>query len=900
MEIAEIKRQLGIDQVLHYYGLKPDKHDRLHCPFHPDRTPSLQVYPTTHTWCCFSSNCSAGTGDVIQFIQLMEKCNKHEALVKATALCSGVSNPSLAATPAASEPKGKLFIDVGDELEKQAILGKVFSYFTRALPLTRKALDYLQGRGIDHTQHAIGYNSGGWHLEGKHEHWVAGMEKYGLVKRRPAKGYSVWAKDCIIFPLRNREHKVVSFYGRSIMNDTDQRHFYLSRREGLYPGYPKAETTRLILVESIIDAASLLQQHELAIQYAVLALYGTNGLTDEHWQAIMALKQLEEIIFLLNGDDAGRAATTKHGATLHGLLPEVTLTIVPVPDGEDVNSLLQSHDDPRVLVELIGQRTAFSFSIEPASNQSTAPEQPKAPPSKMPPAENKLITANSELLVYDSGELLITVLGGIKLTGLDRMKVTLKVEHKARPTLPVRHHLDLYNHPHTEQLIHKIAESFDLPMQVATHTIATLTGELEGYRARRMESLQPRAEERIELSAAERQAAIQYLKQANLLGRTGEDIGRSGVVGEETNRLIAWLVYSSRKLSVPLHLLLLGASGSGKTWLQERVSELIPPEDKIEITQITENAFYYFRQDELRHRLLLIEDLDGAEASLYPLRELQSKRRISKTVTLKDSKGNLKTITLTVEGPVSVSGCTTREKVYEDNANRCLLLYIDASRQQDHRILDYQTRAAAGEINRENEQHIRRQLQNVQRVLVPVTVINPYAKYLQLPDQVFKPRRTMTLLLAFIEAITFYHQYQRPLKRDAQGHPYVETTTGDIEAAFSLLKDVLFHKSDELTQASRTFLEGLKVLLQQEGKTHFHARDIRRQLRLAPTTLKRYLVELERYGYLKVSRPGRQAKYEYSITDHSEYDRLRSAIDQHLQTLLDQIKSRTTGPSLAH
>jgi DNA primase len=528
--------------------------------------------------------------------------------------------------------------------------------------------------------------------------------------------------------------------------------------------------------------------------------------------------------------------------------------------------------------------------------------QPALPPNQTPttalPAA-RLITANPELLVYDSGELLITVLGGIKLTGLDRMKVTVKVEHKAKVCLPVRHHLDLYNHPHTEQLINKIAECFDIATQVATHTIATLTSELEHYRSRRMESLTTRTEQRVELSATERQAAIQYLKQANLLERTGEDIGRSGVVGEETSRLIAWLVYSSRKLAVPLHLLFLGSSGSGKTWLQERVSELIPPEDKIEIT---ENAFYYFRQDELRHRLLLIEDLDGAEASLYPLRELQSKRRISKTVTLKDSKGNLKTITLTVEGPVCVSGCTTREKVYEDNANRCLLLYIDGSKQQDGRILDYQTRAAAGEIDREEEQHIRRQLQHVQRVLVPVIVVNPYAKYLQLPEQVFKPRRTMTLLLAFIEAITFYHQYQRPVKRDSQGHPYIETTIPDIEAAFALLKEVLFSKSDELTRASRTFLEGVKALLREQGRTSFQAREIRQQLRLAPTTLKRYLIELERYGYLKVNRGPRHTKYEYSIADGAEYDQLRSAIDQHLQIILDQLKSRhqPTGPALAH
>jgi hypothetical protein len=43
----------------------------------------------------------------------------------------------------------KLSIETTGELEKQAIPGKVFGYFARALPLTRKAVVYLQGRGID-------------------------------------------------------------------------------------------------------------------------------------------------------------------------------------------------------------------------------------------------------------------------------------------------------------------------------------------------------------------------------------------------------------------------------------------------------------------------------------------------------------------------------------------------------------------------------------------------------------------------------------------------------------------------------------------------------------------------------------------------------------------------------
>jgi ABC-type dipeptide/oligopeptide/nickel transport system ATPase component len=335
----------------------------------------------------------------------------------------------------------------------------------------------------------------------------------------------------------------------------------------------------------------------------------------------------------------------------------------------------------------------------------------------------------------------------------------------------------------------------------------------------------------------------------------------------------------------------LGASGSGKTYLQERISELIPQEDKIEITQITENALYYFKQHELAHKLILIEDLDGAMTVFYPLRELQTKRRISKTVTLKDSKGNLKNITLTVEGPVCVSGCTTREKIYEDNANRCILLYTDQSKEQDKRINEYQTKVAAGEVNRQREQQYKGLFKNMQRVLKPVGIINPYAKYIQLPEQVFKPRRTMTLLLGFIEAITFYHQYQREVKKDPTGQLYITTTVEDIEAAFTLLKDVLFSKSDELTKATRSFFEHLKSYLADGNLENFTPQQIRKAFRIEPRTIQRYIRELKQYGLIKpVSGFKHRKGFEYAISDTEEYSRLTSEINTHLQTILEKLR----------
>ena len=883
MELKDIKQQLTINQVLHHYHLKPDKNNRLLCPFHPDKTPSLQIYPATNTYCCFSSNCNAGTGDAIQFIELIEKCNKHEALIKAAAL---IDNGELKienvkpAKPALSADR--LFIE--SSIDKIAVLTKYFSYYKTGLPRSKKAVEYLESRAIDYKITEAAFNSGGLHAEAKHNNLVESMVKVGLLKPRAAAGFNVWAKDCIIFPLKNIDNKIVSLYGRSITNNEESRHFYLQNREGLYPCYPSLTTKKLILTESIIDAASLLQQETIKSNYTILSLYGTNGLTDEHQQSIIALPQLEEIILMLNADEPGDAATAKHTVTLKQLLPEIKISKATLPAGEDINSVLCTHDDAGVLQNLIENREDFSFSIEKE-------KQPSSETIAIPATQStsKLNTQNPELLIYDNCELYFEILGGIRITGLDRMKVTLKVQHKQKQLLPVRDTLDLYSRNQTEQLIQTISENFDANIKKTATTISELTTELENHRLQKIEALQPKEKQPHEMTAAARTAAVNELKKPNLLQRTGQLLQQCGIVGEENNSLIAYLIYTKRKQEVPLHVMFLGSSGTGKTYLQERISELIPEEDKIEITQITENALYYFKQHELKSKLILIEDLDGAMAVFYPLRELQTKRKISKTVTLKDSKGNLKTITLTVEGPVCVSGCTTKEKIYEDNANRCILLYTDQSREQDKKINEYQTKLSGGEINKEREERYKELFKNMQRVLRPIGIINPYAKYIELPEQVFKPRRTMTLLLGFIEAVTFYHQYQREVKKDSNNQFYIETTIEDIESAFELLKDVLFSKSDELSQATRSFFEQLKHLLKKENKESFTSKEIRGQLKINPSNLKRYLIELDRYGFIKATG-NRYRRYEYTICNYEEYEALKSSIQQHLQTILDSIR----------
>jgi chromosomal replication initiation ATPase DnaA len=52
-----------------------------------------------------------------------------------------------------------------------------------------------------------------------------------------------------------------------------------------------------------------------------------------------------------------------------------------------------------------------------------------------------------------------------------------------------------------------------------------------------------------------------------------------------------YLVFTSRKGAQPLHVVSLGSSGTGKTHLQEKVGWLMPEEEKIEITTLSEMPF---------------------------------------------------------------------------------------------------------------------------------------------------------------------------------------------------------------------------------------------------------------------------------------------------------------------
>jgi len=168
-------------------------------------------------------------------------------------------------------------------------------------------------------------------------------------------------------------------------------------------------------------------------------LYGTNGFTEEHQKSIKELKELEEIIFFLNGDEPGQKAVAKYAPMLKAEYPNLKITSVAVPQNEDVNSLLQGHS-PEILTHLIDTRKEvdFIFSTESGeppqaiifSNEKENIKSETTINKATEPTETNITglnTNNPYNLKYQGNEAQYQI-KGFRIDQLDSLKITLQIQ----------------------------------------------------------------------------------------------------------------------------------------------------------------------------------------------------------------------------------------------------------------------------------------------------------------------------------------------------------------------------------------------------------------------------------------------------------------------------------------
>jgi DNA primase len=827
MTIDQIKEKLSIKDVLANYGITINKNQHINCPFHDDKTPSMKVYEETNTVYCFSGNCKTHDSslDVIEFVMQKESCTKRQAILKC---------------------KSMLNYEVPVKTEVRPI-DQIWKALKRSLSSHVKAKKYLKSRGLSTSN--IGYHSGQ-------------LSKSKLVEEAKLVGLitgenKAWASNCIIYPLLNNLGQLVSFYGRSLTVG----HFYLSGRCGLYPSYPSKNAKRIIITESIIDAASLLEIKALK-DYEILALYGTNGFTGAHKKALECCGDLEEIILLLDGDEAGQKASEKYQTELKKLLPKVNTKIVELPKNTDVNELWANHLSEGMFVELL--------EIEV-----------QAAPKNL---ENKLNTANKNNLIYRGMHALYSVKGFSSLKNLDSLKITLvtQLEHKK-----YRGKVELYEDTAVQKYCRAASEKLGIKEDLLDLDISLLTDELEIYRAafEELEDLGSNTVKNFQITSEARKEAKSFLSEKDLFIKLNKLVGKTGIVGEESTRLLLLIVASSYKCKNPLHALIQGSTGMGKTLLMRKVMDMIP-EGKSHIwTRITDKSLYHAGR-QYEHTSTAIEDWDGlSEEVQYVFREFQSGHILRSSTTEKLPDGRMSSKEIIAYGPISSLICTTQGAIYEDNMSRCFLTAIDESKEQSEKIVHYQNKKMRGEIDSKSEDKATHLIQNMIHVLEPLEVVNPYAGQVYLPQEVHKIRRLNQLYLVFVQQVAWWHQLQRT--RDEQGR--IIATLEDLQMACNLLFETIVLKVDELDGSLRQFFERLKEYLSNQDQEIFGRREIRQGLKVSKSSVQRYLKDLEDLEYVRLVNVNKYQGFQYKIVFWDDYQALRSKLKSHLSEQISKL-----------
>jgi DNA primase len=341
--VEAVKARISIaDVVRRYVDLKPVSGRWMGaCPFHQETKPSMSVNDEEGFFYCFGCQAS---GDVFDFYARINGLDFREALEQLAAE-AGVELTNVPHDPHAAERKARknLLMEMHDEAN---------AWFQRNLRMGAGeiARRYLDNRGMTPDvieKFGLGYSPDDWHgldnfLKGKGRTSEDGVDAGLLSKNEKGNIYDRF-RGRLIFPIQNLSGRVIAFGGRII---TDGEPKYLNSSDT--PIYKKGDhlyglnlarstmtrSKRALLTEGYMDVISL---HQFGYTDACGVL-GT-ALTPDQVKRLAGFCSRVDLVF--DGDGAGRKAALRSAEMI--LTRGLACKVIILPEGEDVDSLLQEH-----------------------------------------------------------------------------------------------------------------------------------------------------------------------------------------------------------------------------------------------------------------------------------------------------------------------------------------------------------------------------------------------------------------------------------------------------------------------------------------------------------------------------------------------------------------------------
>jgi energy-coupling factor transporter ATP-binding protein EcfA2 len=748
-------------------------------------------------------------------------------------------------------------------------------------------------------------------------------------------------------------------YGRKVTRATKLRegtplHLYLpGPHVGVFNEAGIVGQPEIILCEALIDALTFW----CAGFRNVTSSYGIEGFTPD---ILAALKrhEVQRVLIAYDADDAGNAAAEKLAVTLIGegfgcyriRFPKgmdanaYALAVRPAaqslglvirqaewmgngaaPRRDDVPKVSREESPPITVAEFmapaftpaVAPAPVPSLAAAPASESPThseltpsviddAPIDPLPATPAAPLPREIAATIDEREVVIARGDRRYRVRGLSKGAGEESMKVNVRASRGDRFHLDT---LDLYQAKARAAFVAQASIELDVEPALIKADLGAVLGALEQAQdARARAAAAPKVDALPSLSPAQHEAALALLRDPNLIERIVADVAATGVVGEASNALVAYLACVSRKLDKPLAILIQSTSAAGKSTLMDALLALMPESERVHYSAMTGQSLFYLGETSMKHKILAIAEEEGVRQAAYALKLLQSQGELTIASTGKDpTTGQLVTQEYRVEGPVMLFLTTTAIDIDEELLNRCLVLTIDESREQTAAILSAQraARTLDGLLAKVRREEVLATHRAAQQLLRPLAVVNPYAQSLTFATERVRLRRDHAKYLALIDAIALLHQYQRPIRTAGHGEraeEYVEATVADIALANRLAHEVLGRSLDELPPQTRRVLGQVQAMVAlraaalgcEPSVVRFTRRELREYTGLSLAQLVVHVDRLRALEYLiaHAGRNGQRFVYELAFDGPVE------AADRRLPGLIDAVRIEATTANL--
>ena len=721
----------------------------------------------------------------------------------------------------------------------------------------------------------------------------------------------------IVIPVLDEHGVITEVYGRKVLGKRLRKgtaiHTYLpGPHQGVWNSHAVKASNEIILCESLIDAMTFW----CAGFRNVTTSYGTSGFTDEHLNLFIQ-SGVEKVLIAYDRDEAGNKAAEKLATKLND--NGIDAYRVLFPKGMDANEYAKQVTPANKSLGLAIRKAEWigngknkpqpeAITVEKNTNQEAATKSKNeqedfVAPGVLPPATLAHPCASPLLAAEDANYDMVTtdvpadisehevvmtldnrhyrIRGLTKNLSYEQLKINILIKEGDAFHVDT---FDIYSARHRASYIKQAAQELALSEDIIKCDLGKVLLKLEELQDQQIKGTLAKKEQQPAMSDAQVKEALALLKEPTLLDRILHDFNRCGVVGEETNKLVGYLAACSRKLDKPLAVMVQSSSAAGKSSLMEAVLSFMPEEERIQYSAMTGQSLFYMGEQNLKHKILAIAEEEGAENTSYALKLLQSEGEVSIASTGKNATtGNLETQEYRVEGPVMLFSTTTAIDIDEELMNRCLVLSVDESREQTQAIHAAQRRSRTleGLKARKDKTKLIQLHQNMQRLLRPLAVMNPYADQLTFLDDKTRTRRDHEKYLGLIDTVALLHQYQRDVKRekyDGEIIEYIEVTLNDIAIANKLAHDVLGRSLDELPPQTRRLLQLMTDVVSDQCQQHnikqsdyrFSRKDVRHASGWTDFQVKKHMHRLEEMEYVLIHRGKRGQSYEYELLYHGE------------------------------